>query len=163
MINKKVYDMLNKQVNFEIASAYIYLEMSNFFIEEGLDGYGHWFKLQAEEEMEHADRIRDYIHDNDEKVVLETIPAPNNNYKEPFDAIEMFLTHEKEVTAAIHKIYEVAIEEKDYRSRQFLDWFVEEQNEEEANALDMIGKFELFGGKGPGLLALDRHYASREG
>ncbi len=162
MINEKVYDLLNKQVNFEIASAYVYLEISNFFVDKGLDGFAHWFKLQAGEEMEHAEKIMEYIQDNDLKVVLEAIPAPNNSYEDPIDAANMFLSHELEVTAAIHNIYEAALEEKDYRSRQFLDWFVEEQNEEEANAHDMIGKLEYVGNKGPGLLALDGRFGRRE-
>lgn len=161
MINEKIAEMLNQQINFEIASSYVYLEMANYFIEEGLDGFGNWFNVQAQEELDHARLIITYLQDNDKKITLTDIPAPNTNYKNVKEAIDDFLVHEQEITKAINDIYAVALETHDYRSKQFLDWFIEEQGEEEANAIAMIGKYEKFGGSEQGLYALDQEYAAR--
>ena len=161
MINEKIAEMLNKQINFEIASSYVYLEMANYFIEEGLDGFGTWFNVQAQEELDHAKLIIGYLQDNDKKIKLEAIEAPNKDYKSHKEALDNFLEHEQEITASINEIYAVALDQHDYRSKQFLDWFVEEQGEEESNAIAMIGKYKLFGGSEQGLYALDQEYSTR--
>lgn len=161
MINERIAEMLNKQINFEIASSYVYLEMANYFIDEGLDGFGTWFNVQAQEELDHAKLIIAYLQDNDKKISLTDIPAPNKDYKAHKEALDDFLLHEQEITASINEIYAVALEEHDYRSKQFLDWFIEEQGEEEANAIAMIGKYELFGSSEQGLYALDQEYSGR--
>jgi len=161
MVNEKVAELLNQQINFEIASSYVYLEMANYFIAEGLDGFGEWFNVQVQEELDHAKLIIGYLQDNDKKISLSNIEAPNKNYKNHKEALDDFLAHEQEITRAINEIYAVALEEHDYRSKQFLDWFIEEQGEEEANAIAMIGKYELFGSSEQGLYALDREYSTR--
>ena len=161
MINEKVAELLNEQINGEIASGYIYLGMSNYLIDLGLDGYGHWFKLQAQEELEHARMMMDYLQDNDRKISLADIKAPSVEYKNVKEVLDHFLSHEEDITASINNIYKVALDNVDFRSQKFLDWFIEEQGEEETNAITMIGKYELFGNSDQGLYQLDREYSTR--
>lgn len=161
MINKKVSDMLNEQVNLELFSAYLYLEIANYFVDEDLDGFGHWFNLQAQEEMDHARRILNYLQDNEIRIKLKEIGDPTRDYESHIEALEEVLYHEKFITNSIHKIYELAMDEKDFRSMQFLDWFIEEQAEEEATSNMLISKYELFTKDGRGLYALDKEMGQR--
>lgn len=162
MINKKVVTMLNSQINFEIFSGYLYQEIANYFTDEGLDGFSHWFTVQMQEELNHAYKILGYLHDNNEKVVLEAIADPSRTYSTPLDALKEVLAHEEEITKKIHDIYRVAVKEEDFRTQQFLDWYVAEQGEEEKNANDLISKYTKFNGAGPGLYALDKELGQRE-
>lgn len=161
MINKQVSEMLNKQVNLELFSAYLYLEMANYFVDEGLDGFGHWFNLQAQEEMDHARIILNYLQDNEIKIELKAIEDPSRDYKSHMEALDEVLFHERLITDSIHKIYEFAMDEKDFRSMQFLDWFIEEQAEEEAAANELITRYKLFTKDGRGLYALDKEMSQR--
>ena len=145
MLDKKVSALINTQINKEMYSAYLYLDFSNYFYNEGLEGFGNWYKVQAQEEMDHADLMLQYMQNNGEKITLEAIDKPDVALKKFTDALNNGLTHEQYVTSLINNIYTAAAEINDYRTMQFLDWFVEEQGEEEKNAEDLIKKFELFG------------------
>ncbi len=161
MINEKVAKMLNEQINLELFSSYLYLEISNYFADLGLDGFAHWFQIQVQEEIYHTDLIIEYLQDNDVRIKLSQIGDPSRDYKKPIEALEEALEHEKVVTKAIHKIYEEAMEEKDFRSMNFLNWFVEEQAEEEASATELIDKYNLYGEGKRGLYALNQELGSR--
>lgn len=144
MLNKKVAELMVNQVNKELYSSYLYLAISNYYAEEGLNGFASWFKKQAAEESEHADKFMEYLHDNDEKVVLETIEAYKGKFKDYKEPLTLQLSHEKYVTSLINDIYTATIEAKDYRSLNFLNWFITEQAEEEKTAQDLLKEFELF-------------------
>ena len=161
MLSAKVVELLNNQVNAEFYSAYLYLDMANFYKNEGLDGYYNWYKVQAQEERDHALLFMDYLQQNGVEVVLEAIAKPDKEFKEFIDPLKAGAEHERFVTGLIHDIYAAAYEEKDFRTMQFLDWFVKEQAEEEDNADDMVKKFELFGNDSKGLYQLDNELKSR--
>lgn len=160
-MDKKVRDLINEQINKEFYSAYLYLDFSNFFYDEGLNGFGNWYKIQAQEERDHAMLMLQYLQNNGEKVVLETVAKPENPAKSAMEVLQAGAKHERYVTALINAIYGAAYEVKDFRTMQFLDWFVKEQGEEEKNADEMIKKFELFGSDAKGLYMLDNELASR--
>ena len=143
MLDKKVKKLLNEQITKEFFSAYLYLDISNYFYDKGLDGFGNWYKIQAKEEQDHADLILQYLQNNGEKITLEAIGKPEHTYKQFKDALTVSLQHEQYVTSLINAIYDAAREVKDYRSMQFLDWFVKEQLEEEKNAEELIDQYEL--------------------
>ena len=161
MMNGKVKDLLQQQVNKELYSAYLYLDMSNYYISENLNGFAHWFKLQAREEFDHAMLISQYLHNSDIDVVLSAIDAPDASYENFKTPLTMALEHEKYVTSLINDIYSEAQADKDYRTSQFLDWFIAEQAEEEATAQELIGKYELFGEDAKGLYMLDSELGAR--
>ncbi len=156
-----ISQMLNEQVNKEFYSAYLYLSYANYFVEHGLDGFANWYQVQAQEERDHAMLITQYLQNNDAKVVYEAISKPESVWEKPLDVLEAGFAHEKYVTESIHRIYDVASEEKDYRTLQFLDWFVKEQGEEETNAVELIRKMELFGSDAKALYMLDQELGAR--
>ena len=161
MLDKKVAELLNTQINKEFYSAYLYLDFSVYYEEEGLDGFANWYKIQAQEERDHAMLFLQYLQNNGEKVILDAIAKPNKELKDKMDPLQAALEHERYVTSLIHNIYEAAYDKKDFRTMQFLDWFVKEQGEEEKNAEDMIKKMELFGSDAKGLYMLNSEMASR--
>ena len=161
MLNEKVGSLLNLQINKEFYSAYLYLEFSNFYKEKGLDGYANWYRIQAKEEMDHALLMMQYLQNNDYKVVFDAVDKPEAELKSFDDPLKMGLEHERYVTGLINEIYGAAHEAKDYRTVKFLDWFVDEQGEEEKTAADMITKYELFGHDPKGLYSLDGEYKAR--
>jgi len=161
MLDKKVVELLNQQVNKEFYSAYLYLDFSNFYYDEGLEGFGNWYKIQAQEERDHAMLFMEYMQNNDLKVTLEAIDKPEAVLENNMDPLKKGLEHERYVTELIHTIYAAAYEDKDFRTMQFLDWFVKEQGEEETNATDMITKMEIFGTDAKGLYMLDQEMAAR--
>jgi ferritin len=130
-------------------------------VEQGLQGFANWFTVQAQEERDHALLFIKYMQNNDIKVTFEAIGKPDTALKEHMDALKASLAHEQFVTASIHTIYEAAYEAKDFRTMQFLDWFVREQAEEETNATDNIKKMELFGTDSKGLFMLDQTMGTR--
>ena len=161
MLEKKVADLLNQQVNKELYSAYLYLDFSNYYYDEGLDGFGNWYKIQAQEERDHAMLFVQYLQNNGEKVVLEAIDKPAVALTGAKVVLEEGLKHEQYVTSLIHAIYDAAYSVKDFRTMQFLGWFVKEQGEEETNAEGLIKKFELFGGDPKSLYMLDNELGAR--
>lgn len=161
MLDAKVANLINEQVNKEFYSAYLYLDFSNYYYNEGLDGFGNWYKVQAQEERDHAMLMITYLQNNGEKVVLEAIAKPDVELKEFIDPLNEGLKHEQYVTGLIHNIYDAANSVRDFRTMQFLDWFVKEQGEEEKNSEDLIKKFTLFGSDPKGLYMLDNELATR--
>lgn len=160
-MDKQVADLMRDQVNKEFYSAYLYLDISNYYYEQNLDGFGHWFMLQAKEEQEHALKILKYLQDNNEKVKLDTIPAPEFNFTNLREPLVATLKHEQYVTSLIHAISKKARESDDFRSYQFMEWFVAEQGEEEKNTSDLIAKYDLFGGDPKGLYLLNNELNGR--
>ena len=161
MLSEKVAALLNEQVNKEFYSAYLYLDFSNYFEARGLDGFANWYKIQAQEERDHAMLFYQYLHNNSAKVTLEAIAKPDKEFKELMDPLTAALAHEQYVTSLINTIYDAACEAKDHRTMQFLDWFVKEQGEEEANSSGLIRKMELFGGDAKALYMLNSELAGR--
>jgi ferritin len=161
MMNAKVHELLNQQINKEFYSAYLYLDFSNYFEHAGLDGFANWYKVQAQEERDHAMLFYQYLQNENQKVTLEAIPKPDKTFECHMDVLKAGLEHEEYVTSLINDIYAAAYEVKDFRTMQFLDWFVKEQGEEETNANDLITKMELFGGDAKGLYMLNQELAAR--
>lgn len=161
MLQKNVVRLINEQINKEFFSAYLYLEMSNFYTSKNLNGFGNWFKIQAQEERDHAMLFLTYLQNNGEKVVLDAIAAPAKNYSEFRAPLADALDHERFVTASIDSIYEEASLEKDFRTIEFLSWFIKEQGEEEKNTEDLIQRYDLFGSDAKGLYLLDGELGAR--
>jgi len=161
MFTEKVKKLLNEQITKEFFSAYLYLHFANYYEEQGLKGFANWFKVQAQEERDHALLMIQYMQNNEIKVTFEAIDKPTTPLNKHMDALTASLEHEQFVTASIHTIYEAAYESKDFRTMQFLDWFVREQAEEEMNSTDNIKKMELFGTDSKGLYMLDQEMGTR--
>ncbi len=161
MLNEKVSNLLNEQINKEFYSAYLYLDMSNYYFDEGLNGFGNWFKVQAQEERDHAMLFLQYLQNNSEKVILGEIKAPIIIFSHHKLPLEEALKHEQYVTASINNIYDEAFKVKDFRTMQFLDWFIKEQGEEEKNSEELIKKYELFGSDSKSLYMLDSELGTR--
>ena len=161
MLDKKVAELINNQINKEFYSAYLDLDFSVYYEEVGLDGFANWYMIQAQEERDHAVLMLQYLQNNGEKVTLEAIAKPDKELKDKLQVLELGLEHERYVTSLIHTIYEAAYSAKDFRTMQFLDWFVKEQGEEEKTAEDMIKKMRLFGDDAKSLYALNSEMAGR--
>ena len=161
MLSKKVVELLNQQINKEFYSAYLYLDFSNYNDDLGFDGFANWYKTQAQEERDHAMLFLQYLQNNGERIVLEAIAKPNVELSSAKAVLAEGLKHEQYVTSLIHNIYDAAYAEKDFRTMQFLDWFVKEQGEEETNADNLIKKFELFGDDPKSLYMLDNELGAR--
>ncbi len=161
MLDKKVAELLNAQINKEFYSAYLYLDFSNFYYDHGLNGFGNWYKVQTQEERDHALLFIQYLQNNGEKITLEAVDKPGIALVNTKDPLVEGLKHEQYVTNLIHTIYEAAHLAKDFRTMQFLDWFVKEQGEEETNAEGLIKKYELFGDDPKSLYMLDSELGSR--
>jgi ferritin len=161
VLNEKMVDALNKQLNKEIYSAYLYLSMSAHSTFIGLKGLANWFMVQYQEEMVHAMKIYDYINDQGGRVKLIAIAQPPIEFRSPLYMFEKTLEHEKFVTKSINDLVDLAIEEKDHATNIFLQWFVTEQIEEEANDNEIIAKLKLAGKEGSGLFMIDKELATR--
>ncbi len=161
MLNEKVKKLLNEQINKEFYSAYLYLEFSNYFDTVGLDGFANWYKIQAQEERDHAMLFYQYLKNSNENVSFEAISKPEVDINAHIDVIRAGLKHEEYVTSLINEIYSAAYEVKDFKTMQFLDWFVQEQGEEEKNANDLITKMELFGSDPKSLYMLNSELGAR--
>ena len=160
-MDKKVAALLNDQINKELYSAYLYLDMANFYNRKGLDGFSNWYEIQAKEEQDHAMLMYQYLHNNDEVVTLEAIAKPDKTFETLMDPLKAGLEHERYVTSLINTIYAAAQEVNDFRTTQFLDWFIKEQGEEEKNSSDQITKMELFGDDARSLYMLNEELKSR--
>jgi ferritin len=161
MLNKEVAKLLNEQITKEFYSAYLYMDMANYYSEQSLGGFENWFFIQMQEERDHALLFRQFILNNGEEVNLEAIDAPTKNYSNFRDPLVMAYEHEQTVTASINNIYDVAYQVKDFKTMQFLDWFLKEQVEEEKNADDNVKKYDLFAGDPKGLYLLDSEMKTR--
>jgi ferritin len=161
MLSEKMEAALNRQLNKELYSAYLYLSMSAYSTYIGLKGFANWFKVQYQEEMAHAMKIYDYINSRGGQVNLIAIEQPIAVFKAPLDMFEKTLAHEQFVTKSINELVDLAIAEKDHATNIFLQWYVTEQIEEEGNDIDIIAKLKLIGDDGNGLLMLDKELAMR--
>ena len=135
--------------------------MSNYYADQDLDGFANWYKIQAQEERDHALLFMEYLQNNNESVTLEAIEKPDQVFNTPMDPLEAGAEHERYVTSLINDIYAVAYELKDFRTMQFLDWFVKEQGEEEKTADSLIKKYKLFGDDPKSLYLLNQELAER--
>ena len=161
MLDKKVIELLNDQINKEFYSAYLYLDMAIYYAEKDLDGYANWYTIQAQEERDHALLFMKYMQNNGLKVTLEAIDKPDKVFTSILDPMVVAAEHERYVTALINEIYHEAHQAKDYRTMKFLDWFIEEQGEEEEKADKMVNRYQIFGQDPKGLYLLDQEYAAR--
>lgn len=161
MLAKKVEQLLNQQIVAEMYSANFYLSMSAWLSDKSLDGYANWFYIQYKEEMDHALIFYNYINNAGGVVKMGGVDAPPADFKDVGDILEQSLEHEQQVTARIYAINAAAQEAGDYKTVQFLDWFVKEQVEEEDNASTSLGRYKLFGADPRGLLTLDQEMAAR--
>jgi len=160
-MDAKVHELLNQQINKEFYSAYLYLEFSNYFKAKSLDGFANWYMVQAQEERDHAILFYTYLQNEDMPVTFEAIAKPDVVIDSDMSVLKAGLAHEKLVTASINNIYGAAYDVRDFRTMQFLDWFVKEQGEEETNANDLISKMELFGSDPKSLYMLNQELAAR--
>ena len=160
-MDKKVAELLNDQINKELYSAYLYLDMANFYDSKGLDGFANWYEIQAKEEQDHAMLIYKYLHNNSQTVTLGAIAKPDKEFTTLMDPLKAAHEHEQYVTSLINTIYAAAQAVNDFRTTQFLDWFIKEQGEEEKNSSDMITKMELFGDDAKALYMLNSELAGR--
>ena len=161
MLNKKITDLLNSQINKELFSSYLYLDMSNYYYDLNLKGFGNWFAIQAQEEYAHAMLFLKYVQNNSEKIILQAIAAPNQQYTDFKQPLVASLKHEIFISASINDIYAEAYALKDFKTMQFLDWFVKEQGEEEQKSDDLNKRYDLFGTDPRGLYLLDAELATR--
>ena len=162
MINKKVETALNKQMNQELHAAYIYLSMSAYFAETNLDGFAHWMRLQSQEEIIHAMKVFDFILDREGKVALTAVKAPPTTWKSPLAACQDALKSERINTKQINDLVELSFATKDHATRVFLQWFVDEQVEEEASASKLVEKVKLVKDDKGALFILDQELAKRQ-
>ncbi len=153
---------LNEQINQELFSAYLYLSMAAHFEATNLPGMAQWMKVQAHEETIHAMKFYNFIFDRGGKVTLKAIAQPQTEFKSPMDIFKQALEHEKKVTSLINKLYEQAQADKDYPAQVMLQWFINEQVEEEKNASDIVARLELIGESKGQLVYLDHELGKRK-
>ena len=161
MLDNKVIELLNDQINKELYSAYLYIEIANYYIDNDLDGFGNWYNIQAQEERDHALLFLKYLQSNGVKVKLKAVEDPSKEFASHIEPLLAGAEHERYVTSLIHNIYDAAYTVKDFRTMQFLDWFVKEQLEEEENADKLVNKYKLFGDDPKSLYLLDQELAAR--
>ena len=161
MFSEKLIEEMNLQIKHELYSAYLYLSMASHFDAQNLKGFGHWMKFQAKEEMEHAMKFYEYLNSRGAKVNLETIEQPPLEFGNPIEIFEMVLAHEKSVTDRINGLYGISVEDKDYASQSFLNWFVDEQVEEEEHAGEILDTLKKVGDKSTALFMLDHSLGER--
>ncbi len=161
MIKKTLENALNEQINAEFHSAYIYLSMSSYFLSVGLAGYANWMRVQYQEELAHATRFFDYVNERGGRVTLSPIAEVQVDFSGIVDVFEKTLEHEQLVTGMINKLMDISIQESDHATKSFLQWFVDEQVEEEANVDQILNNLKLIKGEGQGLLMMDREMQTR--
>lgn len=162
MLSEKMGKALNEQINAELHSAYLYLSMAAYFESANLKGFAHWMRIQAQEEVGHAMRFFDFIHDRGGKVTLTALEGPKTEWKNARDAFAGALEHERYISGRINKLVALARDENDYASDAFLQWFVNEQVEEEATADLIVQQLTLIGDSTNGLFMMDHQLAKRE-
>ena len=160
-LSKKMQDALNEQIKEELFSSYLYLSMAAYCESNNLPGFAHWMQAQSGEELEHAMKFFGFINDRGGRVILQALDQPAVEFGGPTDLFEKTLAHEQHITGRIHNLYALAVEEKDYASLSLLQWFVDEQVEEERTASEILELLKMTGDKGQGLIMLDRQLASR--
>jgi len=161
MLSKKLNNALNKQINAEAYSGYLYLAMSVWCNEQSLKGFAHWFAIQAREEFFHSSKFFNFLTNLDEKITLAAIDAPPSSWKSIRDVFDGVLAHEQKVTGMIDNLMNIAKEEKNHKVEIFLQWFVNEQVEEESGVKDVVSQLKLIGKDGYGLYQMDQTMGSR--
>lgn len=161
MIKQKVLDILNQQIAKELYSANLYLSMAAYFHSINMKGFANWMTVQFEEEMAHSMKFFDYIISRGGKAVLAKIDAPPNHWKNSIEVFEEALKHEEKVTEYINNIADLALKEKDHATSAFLQWFITEQVEEEANVTDIVERLKLAGDSKGGLFLMDNELKVR--
>jgi ferritin len=161
MLSKKLQDALNKQINEEYYSSYIYLAMAAYLEDVNLDGCAHWMRMQAQEEWDHGMKIFDYMIDRGARIELREVKAPPKAWDSPLGVFKASLEHEQYMTSNINSLANLCIEERDHATNNLMQWYVSEQVEEEAQVEDIVKKLEMMGGDGPGLFLMDRELKSR--
>lgn len=161
MLKERMLNALNEQINAEQYSAFLYLSMSAWFNDKGLPGFANWMYVQYQEELTHANKIFNYVNERSGKVVIKAIAQVDTEFNGVIDAVEKTLAHEQHVTGLINNLMDVATEERDHASQSFLQWFVDEQVEEEANVQDILDTLKLIDGQGNGIFMLDREMRQR--
>jgi len=162
MLTQKLQDGLNQQIHLEFLSAYAYLAMVSYFEDKGLSGFASWMRIQAQEEVNHATKLFDYMVDRSGRVALHTIEAPPTEFDSPLSVFENALAHEQKVTKSIHDLYALAVSEGDYATQSMLHWFIDEQVEEEKNADDAVTRLKLADNQPSALLILDQEFGNRQ-
>ncbi len=161
MASERIIDQLNVQLNRELYSGYLYLSMCAYFNEKGLPGFANWMRVQAQEELTHAMKFFDYITKSGGRVKLATIQVPPLEWQSVEEVFRETLAHEQKVTSYINQLVDLAIQEKDHATNNFLQWFVSEQVEEEENARNILDRLRLVGEDKGSLFMLDRELAQR--
>lgn len=161
MINEKMEKAFNTQINREYFSAYLYLSMSANMQEVGLPGFASWLRVQAQEETFHANAMFDYVLQRGGKIKLQTIETPKHQWENVLEVFQDTLAHEEQVTVWINELAEIADETKDRAATKFIQWFIGEQVEEEANANDIVSKLKLINLNGDALFAMDKELGMR--
>ncbi|MFW6040284.1 MAG: ferritin [Thermoplasmatota archaeon] len=162
MLKENIEEAINEQINAELYSAYLYLAMAADFAEKGLDGFKHWMRLQADEEVEHAMRFFDYLNSRGGRVKLSAVDKPKNEWESSIEAFEDAYEHEQKVTRMINDLADLAEKEKDRATLNMLQWFIDEQVEEEESAEEIVTKLRMIGDNVSGLMMLDSKLGERE-
>ena len=161
MISKKMQEALNDQVTAEFYSAYLYLAMEAYFESVNLPGFANWMRVQTQEELTHGIKIYDFLNERGGRVTLKAIDQPPSEWASPLAVFEAAYKHEQKVTGLINALVNLAVTEKDHAANSFLQWFVDEQVEEEKSASDIVGKLKLIKDSPQGLYMLDQELAQR--
>ncbi|MFK7969908.1 MAG: ferritin [Bacteroidia bacterium] len=161
MITPRIEKLLNEQYHMEVFSAHLYLAMCSHFMDQDLDGFAHFFRLQADEEQAHARKQFDYIHEVDGKLTIGQIDAPQTTFGTMREAFELALEHEQKVTKSINSIVKATFEEDDFATQNFLQWFIQEQVEEEASMRSIIAKVKLAEGNNSAIYLLNEELQNR--
>lgn len=161
MIKQRVNDAINTQINAELYSAYLYLSMAAYFEDQSLPGFANWMRVQFEEEQFHGLKFYAFVNERNGRVVLDAIDKPETTWSNIISVFEHVLSHEEHVTSLIDNLMALAIEERDYATSNFLQWFVDEQVEEEANVNGLLDQLRRVNGEGHAILMLDRELATR--
>lgn len=161
MLSQKLEDAINEQINSEFYAAHLYLSMSAYCETQSLGGFAHWLRMQYSEELSHGLKLFDFILDRGGRVVLQAIEQPQVEFESVAAIMEMALEHERKVTALIDSLYELALDEKDYSAHVLLEWFVDEQVEEEKILTEIVDHLRIVGDDGTGLLMLDSRLKER--
>ncbi len=161
MINSKVEAALNEQINAEFWSAYLYLSMANYFNSIGLSGFANWMEVQFEEEVFHARKFMSYLNERGGRVLLKPIEEVQTEWEGTLNVFEDTLAHEEKVTSLVNNLMDIAIKEGDHATKSFLQWFIDEQVEEEANVSEILDSLRLINGEGHGLFMMDKEMKAR--
>jgi ferritin len=160
-LNSTILSAIDDQIHVELSSAYFYLSAASYFENANLAGFTKWMRLQAEEEVGHAMKFFDFVHDRGSRVTLQAIEQPPHDFSSPLDVFTHALQHERTVTAKINDLYALALKENDYPAQVLLQWFISEQVEEEKNATRVLDELKMAGENSSALLLLDNNVAAR--